>query len=201
MSEYEFTSDWFTKNIPLWEQLKSRLPEGCNFLEIGSYEGRSTVWIANNFRDGSKYDAWTYITCIDTWEGGEEHNSIDMKSVEQRFNKNVAELEATVNKVSIFKIKKTSTDALAELLYNGSMFGFIYIDGSHVASDVLTDAVMAWNLLVPGGLMVFDDYAWTDVPSELHRPKMAIDTFCVIFSEQLDIIHVGYQVVVQKKFT
>ena len=39
-------------------------------------------------------------------------------------------------------------------------FDFIYIDGSHIAKDVLTDACMAWPLLMPKGLMVFDDYMW-----------------------------------------
>lgn len=32
----------------------------------------------------------------------------------------------------------------------------VYIDGSHDASDVLTDAVMAWKLLAQGGIMILD---------------------------------------------
>ena len=32
----------------------------------------------------------------------------------------------------------------------------IYIDGSHLAQDVLTDAVMAWKLLKTTGIMILD---------------------------------------------
>ena len=37
-----------------------------------------------------------------------------------------------------------------------SLVQIVYIDGSHEAPDVLTDAVMAWKLLVEGGIMILD---------------------------------------------
>jgi predicted O-methyltransferase YrrM len=62
MSEYTFTQDWFSHNIPVWEQLATLLPERKKFLEIGSFEGRSMVWAVENMLedDGEIY-------CIDTW--------------------------------------------------------------------------------------------------------------------------------------
>ena len=32
----------------------------------------------------------------------------------------------------------------------------VYIDGSHAARDVIADAVLAWALLRPGGILIFD---------------------------------------------
>lgn len=32
----------------------------------------------------------------------------------------------------------------------------VYIDGSHAAKDVIADAVLAWALLRPGGVLIFD---------------------------------------------
>ncbi len=32
----------------------------------------------------------------------------------------------------------------------------IYVDGSHKARDVIADAVLAWALLRPGGILIFD---------------------------------------------
>jgi predicted O-methyltransferase YrrM len=97
----------------------------------------------------------------------------------------------------------TSTQELAHWLMEEpdqyQHFDFIYIDGSHVAKDVLTDACMAWPLLKLNGMMVFDDYMWGNPRDALHRPKIAIDAFTTIFGETAEIVHVGYQLVVRKK--
>jgi predicted O-methyltransferase YrrM len=78
------------------------------------------------------------------------------------------------------------------------LFDFIYVDGSHVAQDVLTDACMAWPMLTVGGVMCFDDYGWGEPIPETHKPKMAVDAFVDIFQEDLEVIHKGYQLLVQR---
>lgn len=196
MSEYQFTKDWFGWAPPVWEQLIPMLPHGVKrqFLEIGSFEGRSMVWIAENMMNPGDE-----LICVDTWEGGEEHGAEDMGVVEVKFDYN-RELIHRTHDVFIGKIKNTSTEALATFFTDESGdFDFIYIDGSHIAKDVLTDACMAWPLLKPKGIMVFDDYMWGNPRDILHRPKPAIDAFTNIFAEEVDIVHVGYQLVVRKK--
>lgn len=198
MTEYQFTKDWFQWAPQVWQQLIPMLPEGQrNFLEIGSFEGRSAVWIAENMMQ--KGDS---LHCIDTWEGGEEHGAEDMGSVEERFTRNMRVLQ-TKKACDLRVYKGTSTQELAHWLVEDPdqhpHFDFIYIDGSHIAKDVLTDACMAWPLLKPKGMMVFDDYMWGNPRDILHRPKPAIDAFCNIFAEEAEIVHVGYQLVVRKK--
>lgn len=198
MSEYQFTKDWFNWAPDVWTQLIPHLPGEPGdrmFLEIGSFEGRSMVWTAENMMAPGDT-----IVCIDTWEGGEEHGAEDMGTVEQRFDHNVSAVLAS-HDIEVVKYKGTSTRKLTDLLhYEGEeCFDFIYIDGSHTAPDVLTDACMAWPLLKPKGMMVFDDYMWGNPRDILHRPKPAIDAFCNIFAETAEIVHVGYQLVVRKK--
>ena len=41
---YEFSRDWFTGNIPTWRQVVDK-NKPRKILEIGSFEGRSTVWM------------------------------------------------------------------------------------------------------------------------------------------------------------
>ena len=203
-TEYQFTQDWFSWAPPVWEQLIPLLPGKAgerNFLEIGSFEGRSMTWIVEHMM---AKDDW--IGCIDTWEGGEEHNNGEMSGAEKRFehNRKVAWKKFPYRDVKM--LKGRSTDILAMYLRQDHdwpqrlhEFHFIYIDGSHIAKDVLTDACMAWPLLAPQGLMVFDDYLWGNPRDALHRPKVAIDAFVNIFAEQVDVIHSGYQFVVRKK--
>lgn len=199
MSDYQFTKDWFHWAPEVWKQLIPMLPARKSFLEIGSFEGRSTVWIVENMmEDGGLID------CVDTWQGGEEHSAEDMNSVESLFDANT---EAVMRKSSdeagvrrqVHKWKGTSVSTLGSMCQSVHTYDFIYIDGSHVAKDVLTDACMAWQLLKPKGIMVFDDYLWGNPRDALHRPKIAIDAFTNIFGEEAEIVHVGYQLVVQKK--
>ena len=193
-TEYQFTKDWFHWAPEVWQQLIPLLPQGNrSFLEIGSFEGRSTVWILENMM-GAKGN----ITCIDTWEGGEEHSAEDMKAVYERFVHNMKTIKNKRACGLSTRIGK-SVNELADCIGAGEEYDFIYIDGSHIAKDVLTDTCMAWQLLKPKGLMVFDDYMWGNPRDALHRPKIAIDAFTNIFAEEAEIIHVGYRLVVRKK--
>jgi predicted O-methyltransferase YrrM len=196
MTEYQFTKDWFNWAPAVWEQLIPLLPGEAgkrSFMEIGSFEGRSAVWIAENMMQNGDT-----LYCIDTWEGGEEHSEENMGDVEKRFDYNRS-LALTGRDISILKFQGTSTRWLAHAIREEEKLDFIYIDGSHTAPDVLTDACMAWPLLKPKGIMVFDDYVWGEPRDILHRPKAAIDAFTNIFAEEAEIIHVGYQLVVRKK--
>ena len=98
--------------------------------------------------------------------------------------------------------------ALAEILSsNEPPFDLIYVDGSHQASDVLTDSIMAFQLLRVGGVMMFDDYLWHMEPEgeqdTLKMPKAAIDSFINLFQRKLRVIS-GlpiYQLYIEKLFS
>ena len=66
---------------------------------------------------------------------------------------------------------------------------------------MLTDGVLAWPLLKPGGIMIFDDYTWqwTDpTTGETIEPARGIDAWCYAFEGQYDFIMKGGQVGVVK---
>jgi predicted O-methyltransferase YrrM len=201
--EYKFTQNWFAQAEEVWPQLVPLLPDNPKALEIGSFEGRSMVWIAQNMLGESGS-----LTCIDTWEGSEEHKNGELDGAYERFKHNRVTVMAekgwgeTTNPwtKSISTIREKSFDALVGLADDNIRdFDFIYIDGSHTAPDVMVDACLAWNLLKPKGIMVFDDYLWGDARDVLHRPKLAVDSFTTLFAEQLEVIHTGYQMVIRKK--
>ena len=205
MTDYKFTQDWFHWAPPVWSQLIPLLPTDAprRFLEVGSFEGRSAVWIIENMmQDGDT------LYCVDTWDGGEEHSNGEMDGAEERFDHNRSLAIAGKN-VEVHKVKRDSVTQFA-IMYAANVMNtaieeptrdldFIYIDGSHIAKDVLTDACMAWPLLKKGGIMVFDDYMWGEPRDILHRPKPAIDAFCNLFAEEAEIVHMAYQLIVRKK--
>lgn len=193
MSEYQFTQNWFCADGEEWLKIAHYIPERKSFLEIGSFEGRSTVWtIQNLMADGGD------ITCIDTWQGSEEHEKQLLIGVEERFHHNISIVRQLFPYRSVFTIKNTSFNALCKLNQESKRFDFIYIDGSHVAKDVMTDACLCWPLLKSGGVLVFDDYLWKWEGPGLRKPKLAVDMFAILFEYEMDIIHNGYQVIVRK---
>jgi predicted O-methyltransferase YrrM len=193
-SDYQYTKDWFGWAPRVWEQLIPHLPARKNFLEIGAFEGRSAVWtIENMMEDGGE------IYCIDTWEGGAEHTPEDMDGSELRFDQNIGLVTGNYVERKVNKCKGLSTTWLPALAQEKLLFDFIYIDGSHLAKDVLTDACMSWPLLKQNGFMVFDDYAWKPPGfTLLQRPKLAVDSFVNMFEDELIVAHSGYQLIVRK---
>jgi len=192
-TEYQFTRDWFHWAPEVWTHIKTLLPGRLKFLEIGAYEGRSTVWALEHMLDDTGE-----ITVIDTWEGGDEHkiDGDDMQAVEDRFIHNVALVREKYPKRYVDVWKGQSSQVLRDI--KDKQFEFIYIDGSHRAKDVMMDACLAWPLLRKGGVLVFDDYIWGNPTDLLNRPKMAIDMFTTLFGEELKFVHIGYQLAIQR---
>lgn len=129
-----------------------------------------------------------------------------MSAVEIRFHRNTElAISRSACPVNLIVDKERSSYALSKLIFNGnSVFDFIYIDGSHQAPDVLMDALMCFELLKMGGVMVFDDCIWNEgLPGgvdPLRCPKIAIDAFTTIFSRKIKLIPAAsvYQIYVEK---
>lgn len=189
----EFTNNWFLSVAkPNWDQLLPQL-KPQKILEIGSYEGASTCYCIKTL---SPLVEKLEIYCIDSWEGGIEHQKagVNMSSVEQRFKVNAAiAVKNAACPVKLVCYKEKSITALSKLIAQGMSryFDFIYVDGSHEATDVLADAVLAFELLRKGGIIAFDDYLWGGPTPEqrdlLSSPKVAIDAFTNIFFKKVAI--------------
>lgn len=188
-SEFQYTNDWFDSNRAVWDKLIPMI-KPRKILEIGSYEGRSTCWLIDKCTQYHPIE----IHCIDSWEGGIEHERSAMNDVESRFDNNISVATKNAkNKVVLHKHKSLSNIALANLITNKmtESFDLIYLDGSHQAPDVLYDAVVSFHLLRVGGVMIFDDYLWhmEEVGKQdlFNMPKLAIDSFLNIFQRKMSL--------------
>jgi predicted O-methyltransferase YrrM len=194
MTEYKFTEDWTTPHVAEWEKQLGFLRGRPNIqgLEIGCFEGRSSLWFLENVITGDHCS----ITCVDSFEGGDDQKKYGTKleGLSERFYRNVTQ---EILKGRLRCIPMKSRAAFNRLA--GQRFVFIYIDGSHLAPDVLDDSINAWALLNPGGILIWDDYGWNLDPDEYNRPKKAIDAFVEVFKNHLEVLHVGWQYIVRKK--
>lgn len=189
----KYTEDWFSSNIPVWEvALKDLKGKKLHIIELGSYEGRASVWLRQNIMTHPE----ATMTCVDTWKGSVEHDKKDMAAVYERFLLNIEEAEKMDVKVSIFEgttveFFQGNPEQKADL---------IYIDASHNAADVFVDAALSHLALNPGGILIFDDYLWSGLAHYPTTPKGAIDAFTECFSEQYEVVSQGYQMILRKKW-
>ncbi|KAF0412722.1 SAM-dependent methyltransferase [Gigaspora margarita] len=187
--KFKFTYDWFKYFIPDWENFLSHLKnQKINVLEIGAFEGRSTTWILEELFNNPESKLISVDPFDDTF--------LDVKNYEATFHENV---KITGKEKQNEVMKSLSSDALIKLNYESKIkFDFIFIDGSHVANDVLVDAVLAWNLLKEGGIIIFDDYELERYEEEYNNAKVAVDSFLKCYEPQIEVIHKGFQVIVKK---
>ena len=189
-----FTEDFFTRHAPHWEALffgeLAWDPEAPRrVVEIGCFEGRSTLWFLEHLLRHPD----SRITCIDTFAGGAEHTPAQSQGLHGRFLANLGE-SGQARKAEVLRMD--SFAGLTRLLASGARADLVYVDGSHEAPDVLADLVLAFRLLPPGGVMLCDDYLWsreeTARADVLGCPKLAIDAFTNIHRRQIDLLEWGY---------
>jgi len=139
-----------------------------NIMEIGAYEGEATSWFLKNLMSHKE----SVIYAIDTFEGSPEYIDTDFSIIKKTFFKNI---KNTKRDNQVIVMQMMSFTALNKLIYEKKMinqFDIIFIDASHEANDVIIDAVLSWNLLKIGGVLIFDDFGhWNG------EKKAAMDFF------------------------
>ena len=178
---YTFTTPWFLRRIPIWEEILGPLKGAPNlhYLEIGVYEGRSALWMLEQVLTHPT----SRMTCVDTFP----------EDLQERFMANVR-LSGLADKVTVMQGR--SQVRLRELPLNS--FDIVYVDGSHEAHDVFVDAALSWELLKPGGMLIFDDYLMHNYVEAEYPPKIAIDAFLAAFRRYIEVIYHDHVVIVKK---
>ena len=172
-----FTQDWFTtKASNLFVVLRDL--SFLRILELGAFEGRSTVFFAELFPD-------SVITSVDVFD------SYEGSRFEHFFDRNVAPYADRIR-----KIKSSTVHAMIADLA-GETFDFIYVDAGHGYGEVMIDAILAWRALDVGGIIAFDDYDFVSAePSKSVR--LAINQFIDVVGTAATIQSGDRQVILQK---
>jgi predicted O-methyltransferase YrrM len=118
-------------------------------IEIGSYKGRSTIWLAA----GSKAGNHVRIYAIDPHTGSSEHRQMYGKVwTLEEFKRNIK--DAKVDDV-VVPIVKTSEEAEKDL--RGSSVELLWIDGAHEYELVKLDFELWFPYLIEGGWIALHD--------------------------------------------
>lgn len=186
-AEKEYTNDWFVQNAVGWDDtLGDLMGKPIKGIELGCFEGRSTVWIMENLM--THPDA--RLDCVDIWKAEDVYEPVMMKEVERRFKANTKEFG---DKIKVHKMPTT------DYLRKAEPADFIYVDADHTAAGCLVDGVLSHLLLKPHGIIIFDDYLWGGLAHAPNVCRGAIDAFMECFAELYDVLYLGKQVILRKR--
>jgi predicted O-methyltransferase YrrM len=187
MNNYKYSQSWF-----LGSEIKNQLFKFLDksnqnkILEIGCFEGLSSVFFADNFLDNPN----SSLTCVDPFLtiNNNDHRQFLQNNEEMNFDFNISNCK-NVDKITIHKI---TSDIFFE--NNNQTFNVIYIDGCHEPDFIKRDMENSFNILQKNGIMWMDDYGGGDGI----QIKNTMNTFLEKYKGQYELIHQGYQLAIKK---
>ena len=189
-NSYHFTEDWFSSNIPVWASALKQYQgkPDVQYLEIGTWEGRSLLWVLDNIltHPTSRLTAIDPLIDDPGWPTSKDIKGTLFANIKLSGKEDRVNVIVGFSQVELRKLPLDSYD-------------IIYIDGSHASFDTLEDLVLSSRLLKENGLMIMDDYQHYADRLLFDRPKFAMDAFYATFREQFDVIHYGWLVMLKKK--
>jgi predicted O-methyltransferase YrrM len=189
MGNYKYTKTWFT-HCELKYNLINFLDKSNEnkILEIGCYEGLSSVFFADNFIDNPK----STLTCVDPFLhiDNNDHRCLLQNDEELNFDYNISNCKNTDR----ITIHKTTSDDFFENNKVGDTYNLIYIDGCHEPDYIQRDMENSFRFLEKDGIMWMDDYGGGNDGII----KKTMDDFLAKYEGKYELIHKGYQLAIKK---
>jgi predicted O-methyltransferase YrrM len=154
-TEWASVQGWFNW-MALYDRMVEQVQAPATFVEIGIWQGRSTIYLANKIKQSGK--PITFYA-IDTFEGSPEN-----AEAMAYFAAQGTTLEATFRD----NLRRCACEDYVNVIVGRSLeavdrfapqsLDFVFIDGAHDYASVKAD-IAAWRTKVkPGGWMAGDDY-------------------------------------------
>jgi len=182
--------NWFVETdvISIFEKnLSEYTGKKLDFLQIGVFTGDASLWLIENILTHPE----STLTDVDPWMGDPGLIGFDWETAYIAYKE----------KMSDYFGKVTPLQMMSDEFFkqNTKTYDIIYVDGDHVASAVLRDAIHAFDCLRDGGLLIFDDYefGYHAIPSRF-APKDAIDAFLQIHWFEFEKVFEGRQMWIKK---
>ena len=172
---------WFDFADVYLEQIAKVNGSPAHFVEVGSWVGKSTVFMASKIRDSGKQISFD---CIDNWVGGTSGKANEVAGVESvaASGRNIySEFCGNLERCSVGEFVRPIRDdsATAATRYDDGSLDFVFIDADHTYEAVKRDISAWWPKVKSGGVLAGHDYDETGV-------KKAVDEFAEL--NQLKVV-------------
>ena len=154
-------------DIQFYKSIIDRVQGPAHFVEVGSYKGRSSAYMAvecANSNKGIQFD------CVDTWAGSEEHQKgqgfedadVVNGSLFEVFTNNMKPAEGLYRAVRLPSVEAAS-------LYQDESLDFVFIDASHDYENVKADITAWYPKVKTGGIISGHDFVHGPVATAVHE--------------------------------
>jgi glycosyltransferase involved in cell wall biosynthesis len=153
--EFNELPGWFSYE-KLYDEAVEKAPFKANFVEVGSWLGKSTNYLVDRIKESKKK---IQFTTIDTFKGN-LNESYYQKRVESFGGDAFYEfVDNTVisNNYDKFEIIKDTSENASNQFSNDSI-DFIMLDGDHSYENTINDIKTWYNKVKPGAYITGDDY-------------------------------------------
>ena len=128
-------------------KLATSIPKGHAIVEIGSWKGKSTVWLAKGAQAGQRNEVYA----VDLHCGSSDHAR---EGVEDTCAAFIANLSKAGVRTTVFPLITTSEKAAHH--WRGGI-GLLWVDGSHRYEDVKRDLLLWKQYLANGARVAIHD--------------------------------------------
>ncbi len=153
-----------------------------NCLDIGANTGYITSWLLNNCCDNPH----SVVFSLDIWD------QLD-HSIEDMFDYNIGLTDKLDYNV---KLKMNYEEGILKFKNFGVVtFDLIFINIKDNKNNILSNALLAWDLIDLYGLLIFDNYSETILDIDT---KKIIESFIFLFKLQLVVKYTDNQYIIKK---
>lgn len=160
-------------------------------VEIGSFQGKSTYWLASGVRDSNDN---TMIT-IDHHNGNKEHN--DSSNMHSKFFPKGGTKNIFKENMEKYKLMDWITPMYVDSMTAASKFNepirLLFIDGSHEYQDIKNDVLIWGKKVVSGGIIVIHDSSRI---AQFEGPKKVVGQ---LMAAQFDLVYELFSMTVLRK--
>ena len=155
-----------------YDQIVHEIADDGKIVEIGSFLGRSTHYLATALMNANKEQVKIY--CIDTFQGSSEHVSLKLpKDFLFMFKEN---LKFFIGREMVVPCQGRSDSQEILDKFKDESIDYIMVDGAHEHEPVLDDIENWWPKLKPEGVMFGDDFKLDSVSEAVKQMMTKLNT-------------------------
>lgn len=160
---------WFNYS-ETYDIIADKIADDGKIVEIGSFYGRSTSYLATTLFNSGKENVKIYA--VDTFAGSSEHANLDIpRDFLPEFREN---LKFFIGREMVIPVQGRSDEPEILERFEKESIDYIMVDGAHEYEPVVDDITNWWPKLKPNGVMFGDDYGLEAVSTATRKALPAV---------------------------